>query len=155
MTLVYHSERCPPNSKLQTFISWWQLSGPFPIVIVTGSRTDAEQAADYAKGRTAPGIIVTNARLAKDSAHGHQAGIDCQPVRELYPSGGVKLVYLGDPKVETPDIVAEAIRRLDEYDRIAKTFGLETGEHYPGVCDRPHACDPDWKSLPVGPGVAP
>jgi hypothetical protein len=156
VTLVYHPERCPPNAKLKAFISWWQSAGPFPIVIVTGSRTDKQQAEDYAKGRTVPGKKVTNAQFARQSAHGHDAGIDCQPVREVYaPPGGVKTVYLGDPELEPPDVVAEAVRRLTEYDRIAKTFGLETGENYPGICDRPHACDPNWPTLPLGPGVAP
>lgn len=143
---VFHRERCPPNRKLQAFVVWWDVSGPFDIVIVRGSTTDAEQAALYAQGRTAPGPIVTNAKFASDSAHGHDAAIDCQPVRELYPSGGVRLVYLGNE--DDPFDRQQAILRLDQFDQLAKQHGLETGERYPGICDRPHACDPDWRTLP-------
>lgn len=163
MGLVYHKERCPQNARLRAFVDWWDVSGPFPIVIVAGDRTDQEQLEDYRKGRgqLASGqwvvldksAVVTNARTAADSAHGHRAGIDCHPVREVYPGGGVKSVYLGS---ETdPAVRAQAVRRLEEYDRLAKEHGLETGELYPGICDRPHACDPEWRKLPLGPGVKP
>lgn len=159
---VHHIERCPNNAALLRFFWWWGENGPFDLVIVTGSRTDAEQLDDFRKGRqqlaTGQWIVVdqtqvvTNALGAKDSAHGHDAGADCLPVREMYPTGGVRLVYLGTE--EDPFVRQQAVLRLDEYDRIAKTFGLETGECYPGICDRPHVCDPTWKTLPLGPGVA-
>lgn len=157
--LVHHMERCPPNVPLRAFFADWDLNGPFAIVIVRGSTNDALQEIEYAKGRKRlpdgswvvvnQADVVTNALRADDSAHGHDGGADCQPVRELYPNGGVKSVYLGNPKLEPPDVVAEAIRRLDLYDSIAKAHGLETGEKYPGICDRPHVCDPNWKSLPL------
>lgn len=157
--LVHHMERCPPNVKLREFFAWWDVSGPFPIAIVRGSTNDTLQLELYAQGRKRlpdgswivvnQAEVVTNAQTAEKSAHGHDAAADCQPVRELFPNGGVKSVYLGNPKIEPPDVVAEAIRRLDVYDSIAKAHGLETGEKYPGICDRPHACDPDWESLPL------
>jgi hypothetical protein len=85
MTLVHHAERCPENEKLQAFVAWWQQHGPFPIVITHGNRTDAEQWELYQQGRTKPGKIVTHAKSAEESAHGHSGAIDCQPVRELFP----------------------------------------------------------------------
>lgn len=162
MGLVSHKERCPNNPKLQRFIAWWDAQGPFPITIVFGNRTDDEQLIEYAIGRAKLadgswaiiGGVVTNAQGAKDSAHGHEAAIDCHPVREFFPSGGVKTVYLADKKKEPPEVYEEAVRRFAMYDELAKQAGLETGENYPGICDRPHACDPRWKELPLGPGVS-
>lgn len=156
--LVSHPERCPPNMKLLGFISWWKANGPFPIVIVSGSRNDAQQLVDYARGRKClpdgewvvvdQAQVVTNARTAGESAHGHDAGIDCSPVREFFPMGGVRLIYLGDGS-EPPTVHAEALRRFRVYDELAREHGLETGEKYPGICDRPHACDPNWRNLPL------
>jgi hypothetical protein len=157
MGLVSHKERCPNNQLLRKFVEWWDVNGPFAIVITNSSRTDAEQLVDYGKGRKQlPDgswviidnfAVVTNALRAEDSAHGHDAAIDCQPVRAFYSNGLPRLVYLGNE--EDPQVKAEAIRRLDMFDDLAKRCGLETGEKYPGICDRPHACDPDWRKLPV------
>lgn len=147
MLLVHHAERCPDNDRLKAFVDWWQRYGPFPITITHGNRTDAEQRKLYALGRTVPGKIVTHARTAADSAHGHSAAIDCLPVRELYVSGGVKLVYLGDEADET--VRAEALRRLGIYADLAGEHGLESGRDFPGLHDLPHVQDPDWKTRPV------
>lgn len=156
---VHHAERCPPNPMCQGFVAWWNANGPFDIVIITGTRDDAEQLVDYAKGRKqlADGSwvvvdqesVVTNAQTAEDSGHGHDAAFDANPVRELFPNGNVKSIYLGDPRRETPDVCAEGVRRLKIYDSLAKQYGLETGENYPGICDRPHVCDKNWKNLPL------
>lgn len=162
--LVVHMERAPKTGPVRDFLNWWAASGPFSIVVTSGARTDADQEADYAKGRmklpdgtwvvSNKAAVVTHALRAADSAHGHvDAAADCHPVREWYLSGLPRLVYTGDEA----DVAtrAEAIRRLDEYDRLAELHGLETGRHYPGLCDRPHVCDPKWKSLPLNPGVTP
>jgi len=50
---------------------------PYDVLILNGVRTDAQQAALYAEGRTAPGNVVTNASAAATSAHG----------RKLFPEG--------------------------------------------------------------------
>lgn len=144
--LVYHPERCPDNVKLQNFVDWWSGQGPFAIVIVCGNRTDGEQRALYAQGRTMPGKIVTQARTAAESAHGHSGAIDCLPVRELYSSGGVKLVYTG---AELDGAVAEAIRRLNLMAGLAEESGLVSGRNFPGLHDIDHIEDPDWKSRPL------
>jgi hypothetical protein len=147
--LVHHAERCPNNPKLRTFIEWWRLHGPFAITIVHGDRTEAEQLKLYAMGRTLPGKIVTHARSAAETAHGHSGAIDCQPVRELYPTGGVKSVYLGDEK--DPAVRAEALRRLNIYADLVEEHDLESGRDFPDLHDLPHAQDPDWKSRPLNP----
>jgi peptidoglycan LD-endopeptidase CwlK len=47
----------------------------FPMIVTDGLRTDIEQAALYAKGRTTPGKIVTNADGVKNKSN-HQAKAD-------------------------------------------------------------------------------
>jgi hypothetical protein len=152
MAHVFHEERCPRNVLLLAFIAQWKVTGPFDIVITYGERTDLQQAALYILGRTTPGRIVTQAQFARDSAHGHRAAIDCLPVREVFPMGGVKSVYLGD-ELEL-DVRAEAQRRLGIYCKLVRLAGLESGEDFPGLHDQPHAQDPAWRTLPLGPGVA-
>lgn len=160
---VLHAERCPPNPKLSAFVAWWQAFGPFEIVILRGTTTDALQLQEYRKGRSQlaggqwivvdQSKVVTHALHARDSAHGHAAAFDAHPVRELYPNGNVKLIYLGDE----PDLESrtEALKRFKVLDDLAKDYGLETGVDFPGLCDRPHCSDPDWRTLPLAPGVSP
>jgi hypothetical protein len=160
--LVYGPEVCPANELLQKFVAWWAASGPFPIKVVEGRRTDAEQLSRFQHGRqrlyaeswvvTNQAAIVTNARWASDSAHGHDAAIDCYPVRELYHSGAVRLVYLGNEG--DPLVRAEALRRLEIYADLVEEHGLESGRNFPGLRDLPHAQDPAWRTRPVAPGVA-
>lgn len=151
MAHVFHAERCPRNPRLLEFVLQWQLRGPFDIVITYGARTDLQQLGLYTLGRSTPGKVVTQAQFARDSAHGHLAAIDCLPVREVFPLGGVKSVYLGE-ELEV-DVRAEARRRLGIYCRYVRLAGLESGEDFPGLHDQPHAQDPAWRSLPLGPGV--
>ena len=49
------------------------------LIVTCTSRTDAEQAALYAQGRTAPGPRVTNAKPGT-SAHNYGLAIDIVPV---------------------------------------------------------------------------
>ena len=55
------------------------------LLIYCTLRSDAEQAALYAQGRTAPGVIVTNARagesLHNPDANGHANAFDAVPMR--------------------------------------------------------------------------
>ena len=153
MIRVHHTERCPPNQQLRKFITWWQERGPFHIVITSGSRTDEGQEFLYEQGRTRPGKIITNARTAGSSAHGHDAAIDCHPVRALNAGGGVELIWTGD---ETdPAEKAECDRLFAEYIRLGKAAGLESGENFPGLRDRPHLQDPNWRQLPLTKGATP
>ena len=50
----------------------WGVRLPFDVLLTCGVRTNAEQAALYAQGRTKPGPIVTQAASASLSAHGRR-----------------------------------------------------------------------------------
>jgi hypothetical protein len=159
--LVYNEEACPDNAKLKAWVEWWKVNGPFPIKITEGRRDDEAQLKRFEKGRgklssgqwivVDKKAIITNAMRAFDSAHGHDAAIDCYPVRELYPSGGVKLIYLGDEKDLA--VRAEAQKRLDRMAELGIEHGLESGRSFP-FPDKPHLQDPAWRTLPAAPGVA-
>ena len=150
--LVYRAEVCPENAKLKALVTWWAASGPFPIKLLRGVTTDAEQLKLYAQGRWLPGNVVTNAKKASSSAHGHSGGLDAHPVRELYANGNVKLIYLGTEA--DPAVRAEALARFKTYADLAEQrFGLKSGRDFPGLVDWPHLQDPDWETLPLSPGV--
>lgn len=149
MKLVHHAERCPNNPRLLAFVAWWSEHGPFPITIVRGDTTDAQQWDLYQQGRTKPGKVVTNAPSAEKSAHGHSGAFDAHPVRELFASGGVKSIYLGD---EDDHVVREeALRRLNAFADLVEEHGLESGRDFEDLKDLPHAQDPDWESRPLNP----
>ena len=151
--LVHRPEVCPENPKLRAFVAWWEVQGPFAIKLLRGNTTDNEQLKLYGQGRWLPGKVVTNAKTAASSAHGHAAAIDAHPVRELYGNGKVKLIYLGDEPEEA--VRAEALARFRAMaDIAAQQFGIESGRDFPGLKDFPHLQDPDWKTLPLAPGVA-
>lgn len=162
MGMVRHKERCPANPKVKAFVDWWDVHGPFIIVIVAGNRDDENQLEDFKKGRKKlpdgswlvvnKAAVVTHALRAADSAHGHAAAIDAHPVRALYDSGGVRLIYLGDEKED--DVRAEALRLFKIYNNLARAHGLEAGDVFPNLVDRPHVQDPAWRTLPLAPGVA-
>lgn len=55
----------------------------FPMTVVQGLRTTEDQAALYAKGRTTPGPIVTNADgIVHKSKHQSGRAVDCAFVRD-------------------------------------------------------------------------
>lgn len=161
---VLHMERCPRNAKVRAFLEWWNVSGPFAIVVLRGTTTDELQEKEYAKGRSklpdgswvvsSSADVVTRALRAADSAHGHEAGADCHPVREFFPNGAVKLIWLGSAKDGDAEAQAEGLRLFAEFDRLAREHGLEAGDRFPGICDRPHIQDPDWRHQPLAPGVS-
>jgi hypothetical protein len=162
MGLVLHKERCPENAKLRAFVEWWDVDGPFQIVILRGTTTDVLQLNEYRKGRSQlangqwivvdKNAVVTHAHRAADSAHGHAAAFDAHPVRALYASGGVRLVYLGDEADE--EVRREALKRFRTYDDLARGHGLEAGDMFKNLVDRPHVQDPGWRSLPLALGVS-
>lgn len=152
--LVFHPELCPESARLRAFVGWWTAKGPFPIKLLRGNTTDAEQARLYGQGRWLPGTIVTNAKKASQSAHGHGAAIDAAPVREFFSNGKVRRIYLGD---ETePAVRSEALARYRTYADIGeRQFGLQSGRDFPGLADWPHLQEPEWESLPLVDGVSP
>jgi hypothetical protein len=130
---VAHRERAVGvDGRLLMFLDEWDAHGPFPIVVLPdgGIRDDAKQAALYASGRTAPGSVVTNARNASETPHGHAGALDVAP-------------YIGG---------AVPWGRLDLFASIgqfAKARGLVWGGDWVTLKDYPHVEVPDWRSLPV------
>lgn len=95
-------------------------------------RTIEEQDALYAKGRTMPGVIVTNAR-GTDYNSMHQWGV----AFDIYRADGVggNIYYDGD----------------GGFTRICKllmSVGLEWGGNWSGFVDKPHFQLPNWGSTP-------
>lgn len=95
----------------------------FPMKITAGVRTTAQQQALYAKGRTTPGRIVTNADgVIHKSNH--------QPHADGY-GHAVDCAFQGpDPFGETQPWAA--------YGACAKAVGLEWGGDFTTLHDRPH-----------------
>lgn len=117
--------------ELLRFMAWWNVNGPFPLRVTSGFRTDAQQAALYAQGRSTPGQIVTYAKTASDSAHGRAAAIDA------YPFDGSKIILdMDDPRWAT-------------YGAIAQSRGLAWGGTWSRLMDKPHVEVPGWQSFPV------
>lgn len=79
--MILHQERLKGvHYKLHAFVTVAGNAVEWDILVTQGVRTDEQQAALYAKGRTEPGPKVTNAATAKDSAHGRGAAVDLCPV---------------------------------------------------------------------------
>lgn len=91
-------------------------------------RTKEEQDALYAKGRTAPGNIVTNAKGSSYSSH-HQWGT----AFDIYRSDG-KGVY------------TDSDGFFKKVGKIGKSIGLEWGGDWKSPVDKPHFQLPDWGS---------
>lgn len=94
-------------------------------------RTKEEQDALYAKGRTAPGNIVTNAKGSSYSSH-HQWGT----AFDIYRNDGKGVYTDGDGFFE-------------KVGKIGKSIGLEWGGDWKSPIDKPHFQLPDWGSTTV------
>lgn len=99
-------------------------------------RTAAEQDALYAKGRTAPGNIVTN---CKGSTYGsmHQWGV----AFDFY----LKMDVDGDGQT-VDDAFNNATRLFDRVGALGQSIGLEWGGSWKNPVDKPHFQLPDWGS---------
>ncbi len=93
-------------------------------------RTKEEQDALFAKGRTAPGSIVTNARGSTYSSM-HQWGV----AFDFYRNDGFGAYNNGDGFFE-------------KVGKIGKSIGLEWGGDWTSPRDLPHFQLPDWGSTP-------
>jgi peptidoglycan L-alanyl-D-glutamate endopeptidase CwlK len=135
MGAILHRERaagCDP--RLAQLLDAWAERLGFSILVLSGRRTQAEQAALYAKGRTAPGPIVTNAPSAATSAHGHAAAIDAMPLDDH-----------GHLVWDTPETMA----RVRAMAVVAEELGLEWGGRWKTFPDYDHFQCPNWKTLPL------
>lgn len=105
----------------------------FPMKVVQGVRTDQEQAALYAQGRTAPGKIVTNCDgYVKRSNH--------QPKSDGHgPSYGyaVDCAFVDDPATPKDETWDEHMP-WQAYGAMAEALGLTWGGRWQSVVDKPH-----------------
>lgn len=99
-------------------------------------RTVEEQDDLYAKGRTAPGIKVTNAKGSSYSSM-HQWGI----AFDFYLDEDVDK----DGKT-SDDAFNDSSGLFEEVGKIGKSIGLEWGGGWKSIKDRPHFQLPDWGS---------
>ena len=91
----------------------------FPVKIYFTFRSNAEQDALYAQGRTVPGKIVTNAK-GGESYHNYGLAFDAAPLNEdltIDWSGGINYEIMG---------------------RIGELVGLEWGGKWKSFVDKPH-----------------
>ena len=101
-------------------------------------RTAKEQDTLYAKGRTAPGAKVTNAR-GKDAKSMHQWGVavDVAIDMDTDKDGDVDIRDLYNAKL------------LNVVGKIGQSIGLEWGGSWKSIVDKPHLQLPDWGSTPT------
>ena len=95
------------------------------LVIVQDYRTYAQQDALYAKGRTASGSIVTNARGGQ-SNHNFALAVDIFP---LWDDGKLHMDGKSDKK---------NIEILKKVAPVGKNIGLEWGGDWKSIVDNPH-----------------
>lgn len=102
-----------------------------PIAWVQSVRTDAEQAELWAQGRTKPGKRVTNARTARETAHGCGCALDFAVLDESgRPTWAPEVEHLYDRVAELVDEVG------------ADGYECESGRSFG---DRPHVQIIGWK----------
>ena len=96
-----------------------------PMMVTSGVRTTEQQQALYAKGRTEPGRIVTQADGVRKKSK-HQAQYDGF-------GHAVDLTFMVDGR---PSWAED--HPWDLYGEMAKVLGLEWGGSWDGFVDRPH-----------------
>ena len=101
-------------------------------------RTAKEQDALYAKGRTAPGSKVTNAR-GRDAKSMHQWGVAVDIVIDMDADN--------DGDVDISDLYN--VKLLNVVGKIGESIGLEWGGSWKSIVDKPHFQLPDWGSTPT------
>ena len=101
-------------------------------------RTAKEQDALYAKGRTAPGSKVTNAR-GRDAKSMHQWGVAVDIVIDMDADK--------DGDVDIRDLYN--VKLLNVVGKIGESIGLEWGGSWKSIVDKPHFQLPDWGSIPT------
>lgn len=102
----------------------------FPMRVVQGVRTTAEQQALFAQGRTTPGAIVTNADGVNQKSN-HQAKADGLGY-------AVDCAFFNDPTTPIDETWAET-SPWAAYGACVKAVGLAWGGDFVSLVDRPHA----------------
>lgn len=102
-------------------------------------RTTAEQDALYAKGRTTPGSIVTNAKGSSYSSQ-HQWGIAADFYLDM---------DIDEDGSKSDDAFNNVTGLFDKTGALAKSIGLGWGGDWKSPVDKPHLYLPDWGSTPT------
>lgn len=100
-------------------------------------RTAKEQDALYAKGRTVPGVKVTNA-CGKDAKSMHQWGVAFDVAIDMDTDH--------DGDIDIRDLYC--VKLLNVVGKIGQSIGLEWGGSWKSIVDKPHFQLPDWGSTP-------
>ena len=120
----------------QQFIETCQSAGIHAIIDQT-YRSSAEQDADYASGRTAPGNIITNAK-------GGQSPHNCTLADGTPASRAFDFAIEGDNGIldwDASDLLWQKAISIGE------SLGLVSGSTFCGLVDNPHFEMPNWKTL--------
>lgn len=118
----------------------------YKIIIDCTYRSNAEQDADYAQGRTAPGAIITHAR-AGESAHNCTLPDGTPAARgfdiAVYSAGGLVLDW------DAADIAWKSVLNIGRnYKNVDGSPTLQLGADWPlDVRDNPHLELFNWASL--------
>lgn len=79
-------------AKAQAFLAACEADG-LDVLVTCTWRSDEEQTALYAKGRTAPGAIVTNAKAGQSKHNGTKDGKPCARALDVVPLSHGKPVW--------------------------------------------------------------
>ena len=122
------------QKKIKELISLCMKNG-IKIKITECVRTVQEQNALYAKGRTAPGSIVTNCK-GTSYASPHQWGIafDFAIYQDVDSDGDIDISDLYNHKL------------MNVVGKLGQSIGLEWGGSWKSFVDKPHFQLPDWGS---------
>ena len=123
----------------------WAAQLTWDILITSGVRTNAEQVALYAQGRTKPGPIVTQASSAAFSAHGRRwiNGTVYGCAVDAVPCTGPA----GQPNYDDRG-------SYEAMAMVAERMGLVWGGRWVKFPDEPHFQMMDWKQWPPAPDDA-
>lgn len=116
------------KAKVQIFLEKLKEAN-IPVAVVCGRRTIAEQNALFAKGRTTPGPVVTNAK-GGSSPHNFGLAVDLCPVNSA-----------GHCNWTASDAV------WHEMGKIGKECGFVWGGEFKSIKDLPHYEDPNWRQV--------
>ncbi len=102
--------------KVEAFLNKSKAAG-IPLLATSGMRDCTEQNKLYAKGRTAPGSVVTNAKCG-ESSHNFGTAVDVVPIENGKPNWNSK--------------------NWDKIASVGKSVGLSWGGDWKGFKDKPH-----------------
>lgn len=117
----------PAQAKARAFLSAAKKSFAHEVKLISGTRSESEQNALYAQGRTAPGHVVTNAS-GGHSNHNFGIAWDCG----IFDGGHYYDGMGSDARMEEQAYIdlAKIIK--------ASVLGLEWGGDWKTIIDRPH-----------------